>query len=108
MPHWSEEKIKFKWFSIQKSIEQKISWSPDEDKKLSEIIEERQKNGIPIEKLFKWTEIAVALNNATSKPDNIRLGKHCRERWFNHLDPSFKKSNFFNPSSLKNKKRRMD
>lgn len=39
---------------------------------------------------YKWTEIAHELNLKASS-EVIRLGKHCRERWYNHLDPHMKK-----------------
>lgn len=82
--------IRFKWYSIQKSIEQKCEWTGDEDKKLTEIIESRQKNK-KVANIYKWTEIAEELNRSVGLGFHTRLGKHCRERWFNHLDPSFKK-----------------
>ncbi len=31
----------------------------------------------------KWSEIAARISG--------RIGKQCRERWFNHLDPAIKK-----------------
>lgn len=34
--------------------------------------------------MVKWSRVAVLLPG--------RLGKQCRERWFNHLDPSVKKT----------------
>ena len=33
--------------------------------------------------MTKWSEIATKVPG--------RIGKQCRERWFNHLDPSIKK-----------------
>ena len=33
---------------------------------------------------MKWSKIAVLIPG--------RLGKQCRERWFNHLDPSLTKT----------------
>lgn len=42
-----------------------------------------------------WTEIAENVNQKTQ--DSIpRLGKHCRERWMNHLDKTFKKWKKYN------------
>jgi len=90
VPGWRANLIRFKWFSIQKSIEQKKQWNDEEDKKLTEIINNRQKTKKG-STLYKWTEIAEELNKAAGLDLNTRLGKHCRERWFNHLDPSFKK-----------------
>lgn len=34
--------------------------------------------------ITKWSQIAKMLEN--------RIGKQCRERWFNHLDPQLKKT----------------
>lgn len=50
-------------------------WSPDEDTILVQLVE---KVGAQ-----KWTLIAEYLPN--------RLGKHCRERWHNHLNPRNKR-----------------
>ena len=52
----------------------KGAWEKDEDETIVRCI----KNGI-----VKWSEIAAHIPG--------RLGKQCRERWFNHLDPSIKK-----------------
>ncbi len=90
MPKWDMNKIRFKWFSIQKSIEQKISWTSEEDDKLSEIIKRRQLTKDEAS-IYKWTEIAEELNKSENEKNSTRLGKHCRERWFNHLDHTFKK-----------------
>ena len=61
----------------------KSDWTEPEEKLLEELI------------LFKgskkWTTIASKLNEVFHCGKNLRLGKHCRERWLNHLDPSLKK-----------------
>jgi hypothetical protein len=49
------------------------SWTPDEDKKLLQLIDCYGK---------KWSKIAEHLPR--------RIGKRCRERYMNHLDPSLK------------------
>ena len=43
------------------------------------------KNMVTQEGLTKWSEIATRLGTG-------RVGKQCRERWYNHLDPTLKKS----------------
>ena len=48
------------------------------------------RNKMKFKDSYKWTEIAHELNQ-TSNNEIIRLGKHCRERWYNHLDPLMKK-----------------
>jgi len=50
----------------------KHPWSKDEDKLLSELVEEHGPR--------KWSLIAQSFDN--------RLGKQCRERWVQHLQPS--------------------
>jgi Myb-like DNA-binding domain len=62
---------------------QKYDWTEEEDKLLESLI------------LFKgsrkWTNIADKINQVFHDGKNLRLGKNCRERWVNHLDPSLKK-----------------
>ena len=40
------------------------------------------------EGVVKWAQIAASLNGIAGN-GSTRLGKQCRERWFNHLDPTF-------------------
>jgi hypothetical protein len=35
-----------------------------------------------------WSKIAHKINLQVFSSKAIRKGKHCRERWFNHLDPN--------------------
>jgi hypothetical protein len=62
----------------------KQDWSADEDKLLSELILYKGSK--------KWTLISNKLNETFHNGANFRQGKHCRERWLNHLDPSLKRS----------------
>lgn len=39
---------------------------------------------LAVTQTLKWSDVAELLPG--------RLGKQCRERWFNHLDPSVKKT----------------
>jgi len=50
----------------------------------------RLRNKMKFKDSYKWTEIAHELNQ-NANTDIVRLGKHCRERWYNHLDPYMKK-----------------
>ncbi|XP_071331760.1 v-myb avian myeloblastosis viral oncogene homolog-like 2a isoform X2 [Trachinotus anak] len=59
-------------------------WSKEEDKKIIELV---GKYGTR-----QWTLIARHLKG--------RLGKQCRERWHNHLDPLVKKSSWTNEEDL--------
>eukprot|EP00049_Salpingoeca_infusionum_P002229 m.54987 g.54987 ORF g.54987 m.54987 type:complete len:557 (-) comp11461_c1_seq1:382-2052(-) len=54
----------------------KGAWTPDEDRKLVDLVGEHGAK--------KWSKIADHLPN--------RLGKQCRERWHNHLNPAINKA----------------
>ncbi|MCQ2816130.1 MAG: hypothetical protein MJ252_02580 [archaeon] len=51
-------------------------WTEEEDKKLINLVERYGPS--------KWTTLATFFDG--------RIGKQCRERWFNHLNPEVKKS----------------
>lgn len=53
----------------------KGAWSDEEDQKLRELVEQYGPK--------RWSLISQELPG--------RIGKQCRERWYNHLDPSVKK-----------------
>ena len=48
----------------------------------------KHKEEYPNDKTIKWTKIANEINKGKVK-SVYRLGRHCRERWINHLDPDF-------------------
>lgn len=50
-------------------------WTKEEDQKIIDCITQN---------ITKWSEIAERVEG--------RVGKQCRERWFNHLDPTLKKT----------------
>ncbi|CAN0178290.1 unnamed protein product, partial [Ectocarpus sp. 8 AP-2014] len=52
-------------------------WTTEEDQIIFDCINE---------KMTRWSEIAELVEG--------RVGKQCRERWFNHLDPTLKKSSW--------------
>ncbi|CAB1116949.1 MYB [Ectocarpus sp. CCAP 1310/34] len=52
-------------------------WTTEEDQIIIDCINE---------KMTRWSEIAERVEG--------RVGKQCRERWFNHLDPTLKKSSW--------------
>jgi len=57
-------------------------WTADEDSNLIDFVKE-----LAIEGMVKnWGEVANMIPGRTSK--------QCRERWFNHLDPSIKRGNY--------------
>ncbi|RXN25802.1 myb-related A isoform X1 [Labeo rohita] len=77
----------------------KIKWSRDEDEKLKKLVEQHGTdawkliaNYFPVIELVhkygpkRWSVIAKHLQG--------RIGKQCRERWHNHLNPEVKKSSW--------------
>eukprot|EP01028_Stygiella_incarcerata_P002308 TRINITY_DN1429_c0_g1_i2.p1 TRINITY_DN1429_c0_g1~~TRINITY_DN1429_c0_g1_i2.p1 ORF type:complete len:379 (-),score=127.61 TRINITY_DN1429_c0_g1_i2:196-1263(-) len=62
----------------------KGTWSPEEDRKLRELVAQFGPR--------KWSRIAAHLPG--------RIGKQCRERWFNHLDDSVDHSQFTREEDL--------
>lgn len=57
-------------------------WTHQEDLKLNELVETHG--------LKQWSTIAKALN-LLHENKKTRKGKHCRERWYNHLNPEINK-----------------
>ena len=53
-------------------------WTPEEDKKLGDLVDDHGPK--------KWSEIAKNLPG--------RIGKQCRERWHNHLNPDIKRESW--------------
>ncbi|GBG27598.1 Transcription factor MYB3R-4 [Hondaea fermentalgiana] len=66
-----------RWQKVLKPGLVKGSWTKEEDAVVMRMVEKYGLGNI------KWSVIANQLPG--------RLGKQCRERWFNHLDPSLKK-----------------
>ena len=56
----------------------KRAWTPDEDKMLKKLVSEHGAH--------KWSFISNLMVN--------RVGKQCRERWHNHLNPNIRKDNW--------------
>jgi Myb-like DNA-binding domain len=82
IPNTTCTRLKMKWVSLQNSKNQKEPWSVEDLCLLSEIVLKNKGN--------KWTKIAEEFNSK-SKSKIVRLGKHCREKWNNHLNPDLKK-----------------
>ena len=52
-----------------------------------------QNPAFPEKKKIKWSFIAMKMNQrANLEATGQKLGKHCRERWFNHLSPKLLKT----------------
>ena len=64
-----------RWRKVLRPGLVKGPWTKDEDKIIIDCI----KLGVS-----KWSEIAERIPG--------RIGKQCRERWFNHLDPKIKRT----------------
>ncbi|CAG9312258.1 unnamed protein product [Blepharisma stoltei] len=58
-------------------------WTEREDDVLIELIQNRGPK--------RWKAIALSLNEKLHRGKEFRLGKQCRERWYNHLNPNLKK-----------------
>lgn len=64
--------------SSAKQQQQRVSWTPEEDRSLLELIRTHGPRN--------WSQIAEGLEG--------RVGKQCRERWRNHLDPGIRRDPF--------------
>jgi hypothetical protein len=60
----------------------KDEWTPDEDLALF--------RHIVLKGPKSWSRVSRDLNDRFHGGRNVRIGKHCRGRWLNHLDPSIK------------------
>ena len=78
LPGRSDVQCLHRWQKVLKPGLVKGPWTPQEDALVVELV---QKYGQK-----KWSFIASQLQG--------RLGKQCRERWYNHLDPGIKKGNW--------------
>ncbi|KZV35036.1 hypothetical protein F511_04341 [Dorcoceras hygrometricum] len=74
-PHRSEVQCLHRWQKVLNPELVKGPWTQEEDDKISELV---AKYGPT-----KWSVIAKSLPG--------RIGKQCRERWHNHLNPNIKK-----------------
>lgn len=65
-----------RWQKVLNPAVMKGPWAQEEDALLADLVRLNGPN--------KWSKIADRLNG--------RIGKQCRERWFNHLDPNINKT----------------
>lgn len=78
-PHFNdrlEQQVQQRWAKVLNPELIKGPWTRDEDEKVIELVRRFGPK--------KWTLIARYLNG--------RIGKQCRERWHNHLNPNIKKT----------------
>lgn len=47
-----------------------------------------------------WTAVAKTMNEKAHSGMQVRHGKQCRERWYNHLDPTLRKGNWTREEDL--------
>eukprot|EP00903_Cladosiphon_okamuranus_P016990 g15659.t1 len=69
-----------RWKKVLRPGLNKGHWTEKEDALVQREVAKAEAEGT----ILKWSEVASLLPG--------RLGKQCRERWFNHLDPSVKKT----------------
>ncbi|XP_061487531.1 myb-related protein B isoform X2 [Rhineura floridana] len=77
-PNRTEQQCQYRWLRVLNPVLVKGPWTKQEDQKVTELV---KKYGTK-----QWTLIAKHLKG--------RLGKQCRERWHNHLNPEVKKSSW--------------
>ena len=65
-----------------------------EKKNWTEKEEEMLRSLIIIKGMKKWTAISKEINNNIHFGEEIRHPKQCRERWYNHLNPDLKKTDW--------------
>ena len=67
----------------QENLQSKKGWNEFEEEILLKIVESRGAKA--------WSSVAKELNAMAHEGNAVRLGKHCRERWYNHVDPNLVK-----------------
>jgi hypothetical protein len=63
-----------------------MAWEPQEDSILVTAVKEKGPKN--------WSKIAKQINYETHNGIQLRKGKHCRERWFNHLNPELNSNSY--------------
>ena len=93
LPSTSAESLKYKWISLtHKPSDFQNSWNLKDDCILMEIIHNFEPALVESNSSkpnVKWSRIAMTFNHQSK---NTKLGKHCKERWFNHLSPHLNKT----------------
>ncbi|XP_076012637.1 v-myb avian myeloblastosis viral oncogene homolog-like 2b [Genypterus blacodes] len=78
LPNHTEHQCQHRWFKVLDPQLVKGSWTKEEDEKVIELVNQYGNK--------QWAMVAKHLKG--------RLGKQCRERWHNHLNPNVKKSSW--------------
>lgn len=64
----------------------KQGWTENEEEILLKIVNSRGAKA--------WSSVAKELNTMLHDGHAVRQGRHCRERWYNHVNPELKKGNW--------------
>lgn len=75
-----------------KHRQERLAWQSWEDELLQSVV--------LVEGTKHWTAVAKAVNRRGHSGMQVRHGKQCRERWYNHLDPELKKGNWTREEDL--------
>ncbi|KAJ7998536.1 hypothetical protein DPEC_G00205930 [Dallia pectoralis] len=78
IPNRSEHQCQHRWLKVLDPDLVKGAWTKEEDEKVIELVNQYGNK--------QWAIVAKHLKG--------RLGKQCRERWHNHLNPDVKKSSW--------------
>ncbi|XP_064161395.1 v-myb avian myeloblastosis viral oncogene homolog-like 2b isoform X2 [Anguilla rostrata] len=78
LPNRTEHQCQHRWFKVLDPDLVKGPWTKEEDEKVIELVNKYGNK--------QWAMVAKHLKG--------RLGKQCRERWHNHLNPDVKKSSW--------------
>lgn len=115
LPYTNAESLKYKWTSLKaKQTKLNNNWTKQEDDALKIVLREKHpdlfnpSSNSSFQKDYhstpnntnhnhnniKWSFIAMEMNQRLQNNENFlpKLGKHCRERWFNHLTPLLRKN----------------
>ncbi|KAL1199993.1 Transcription factor MYB3R-2 [Cardamine amara subsp. amara] len=83
VPEWKDKRTdvqcQHRWLKVLNPNLNKGPWRKEEDDMLSELVKNYSENDKP-----QWSKISKQLPG--------RIGKQCRERWHNHLNPTIKKT----------------
>lgn len=80
LPRHTGDEASIRWSTVITSGARKGKWTGKEDSVLTRLV--------MVDKLDSWHTISDKLTAETSA---MRTAKQCRERWYNHLDPSLVK-----------------
>lgn len=111
LPHTNAKSLKYRWVCLRDiHVKTLNNWTEQEDQTLKSIIEETNPEllahnfnyfnpNYKQNQKIKWSFIAMELNQRIFKTNSMikkipKLGKHCRERWSNHLNPFLNKNDW--------------